>query len=217
MFAMVDDSLIPCALIPCGLALQKLTASKAGGRRTVSVRSARRLGPASPLSRGRWLPILAQFKPIRRSLRRPRAAAHKTLTARHNDRSFAVDTWIADDVLHLPMRSLERGQDEINIDDSSDFRTEESRRPFAALSIEVGHSERYHIEQKEYMARVIGTVQQEAVALVPGGIGHDVADRQANESRTSVAALARRWTSGLFSLAASRFRAPMRSGSAATG
>jgi len=76
---------------------------------------------------------------------------------------------------------------EIKIDNGSDFKAKATQRLLASLGIEVAYSDAFSPEQKGFVERVIGTFQRDAVTLVPGFVGHDVADRKAIEARRSFA------------------------------
>ncbi|RLQ88885.1 DDE-type integrase/transposase/recombinase [Notoacmeibacter ruber] len=76
---------------------------------------------------------------------------------------------------------------EIKIDNGSDFKARATQRLFASLGIDVAYSDAYSPEQKGHVERVIKTFQHDAVALVPGFVGHNVTDRKAIESRKSFA------------------------------
>ena len=77
--------------------------------------------------------------------------------------------------------------DEIKTDNGSDFVAQDTRRLFASLDIEMDLSEAYSPEQKGHVERVIGTFQREVGPLLPGFVGHSVADRKAIENRKSFA------------------------------
>lgn len=76
---------------------------------------------------------------------------------------------------------------EIKIDNGSDFKARSTQRLLASLGIEVDFSDAFSPEQKGFVERVIGTFQHSAVTLMPGFIGHNVADRKAIEGRKSFA------------------------------
>lgn len=77
--------------------------------------------------------------------------------------------------------------DEIKTDNGSDFVAKSSKRLLESLGIDTLTSNAFSPEEKGFVERAIGTFQREAVALVPGFIGHSVADRKAIESRRSFA------------------------------
>lgn len=76
---------------------------------------------------------------------------------------------------------------EIKTDNGSDFAARATKRLLASLGIEMTLSDAFSPEQKGFVERLIGTFQRDAVALVPGFIGHSVTDRKAIESRKSFA------------------------------
>jgi putative transposase len=78
--------------------------------------------------------------------------------------------------------------DKIKTDNGSDFVAQDTKRLFASLGIEMELSDAYSPQQKGHVERVIGTFQRDFVALLPGYIGHSVADRKAIEGRKSFAA-----------------------------
>ncbi|MEC9247159.1 MAG: DDE-type integrase/transposase/recombinase [Pseudomonadota bacterium] len=78
--------------------------------------------------------------------------------------------------------------DEIKTDNGSDFTARATRRLLEHdLDIDIILSDAFSPEQKGFVERVIGTFQRAAAGLVPGFIGHSVADRKAIESRRSFA------------------------------
>lgn len=77
---------------------------------------------------------------------------------------------------------------EIKTDNGSDFVARSTRRLLEHdLGIDVITSDAFSPEQKGFVERVIGTFQRAAARLVPGFIGHSVADRKEIESRKSFA------------------------------
>lgn len=77
--------------------------------------------------------------------------------------------------------------EEIKCDNGSDFIAVATRRLCAALDITLSVSDAYSPEQKGFVERVIKTFQHGPIELVPGYIGHSVADRKAIENRKSFA------------------------------
>ena len=75
----------------------------------------------------------------------------------------------------------------IKTDNGSDFVAKETDRLFRALGVDVQRSQKYSPQEKGHVERVIKTFQHGAGPLLPGFIGHDVADRKAIESRKSFA------------------------------
>ncbi|MBX9933310.1 MAG: Mu transposase C-terminal domain-containing protein [Methylobacterium sp.] len=76
---------------------------------------------------------------------------------------------------------------EIKTDNGSDFTAKASQRLLASLGIEAVLSDAFSPEQKGHVERVIGTLQRDCIALLPGFVGHSVADRKAIEGRKSFA------------------------------
>lgn len=76
----------------------------------------------------------------------------------------------------------------IKTDNGSDFVAKDTRRLFASLAIEMELSDAFSPEQKGHVERGIRTFQHDFGPLLPGFIGHSVADRKAIESRKSFAA-----------------------------
>lgn len=77
--------------------------------------------------------------------------------------------------------------DTIKTDNGSDFVAQDTQRLFAALGIEMELSDAYSPEQKGHVERVIRTFQHGVGPLLPGYVGHSVADRKAIEGRKSFA------------------------------
>ncbi|MBN8533880.1 MAG: transposase [Rhizobiales bacterium] len=71
----------------------------------------------------------------------------------------------------------------IKTDNGSDFVARATKRLLAALRIEVETSAPFSPEQKGVVERAIGTLQRDFMPLLPGFIGHSVADRKAIENR----------------------------------
>lgn len=76
---------------------------------------------------------------------------------------------------------------QIKTDNGSDFVAKETERLFRFLHIEAIASDAYSPEQKGHVERVIKTFQHQVSPLLPGYVGHNVADRKAIESRKSFA------------------------------
>lgn len=77
---------------------------------------------------------------------------------------------------------------EIKTDNGSDFTARATKRLLESdLGIDVITSDAFSPEQKGFVERAIGSFQRAAAGLVPGFIGHSVADRKAIESRRSFA------------------------------
>tara|TARA_R110002124_G_scaffold284368_1_gene461537 strand:- start:47082 stop:49253 length:2172 start_codon:yes stop_codon:yes gene_type:complete len=76
---------------------------------------------------------------------------------------------------------------QIKTDNGSDFVAEATKRLFTFLDIEPIVSAKYSPAQKAHVERVIGTFQRTVGPLLPGFIGHDVADRKAIEERKAFA------------------------------
>lgn len=76
---------------------------------------------------------------------------------------------------------------EIKTDNGSDFVARETERLFRFLQIEAIASDAYSPEQKGHVERVIKTFQHQVCPLLPGYVGHNVADRKAIEGRKSFA------------------------------
>ncbi|ESY41930.1 integrase [Mesorhizobium sp. LNJC384A00] len=73
----------------------------------------------------------------------------------------------------------------IKTDNGSDFVAKDTSRLFVSLGIEAETSDAYSPEQKGHVERVIKTFQHDMATLLPGFVGHNVADRKAIESRKS--------------------------------
>ncbi len=76
----------------------------------------------------------------------------------------------------------------IKTDNGSDFTAKVSERLFAALGIERELSPAFTPEAKAFVERAIGTFQRDLGPLLPGFIGHSVADRKVIEARRAFAA-----------------------------
>ncbi|MGB4867278.1 MAG: Mu transposase C-terminal domain-containing protein, partial [Hyphomicrobium sp.] len=77
--------------------------------------------------------------------------------------------------------------DTVKTDNGSDFVAHHIRRAFASLSINHELCDPFSPEQKGIVERSIGTLQRDLMPLLPGFIGHSVADRKAIEARKSFA------------------------------
>lgn len=77
--------------------------------------------------------------------------------------------------------------DTIKTDNGSDFVARDTARLFASLGIDPDLSDAYSPEQKGHVERVIKTFQHMVGPLLPGYVGHSVADRKAIEGRKSFA------------------------------
>jgi len=75
----------------------------------------------------------------------------------------------------------------IKTDNGSDFVAKDTQRLFASLDVEMELSDAYSPEQKGHVERVIRTFQHMVGPLLPGYVGHSVADRKAIEGRKSFA------------------------------
>jgi putative transposase len=76
----------------------------------------------------------------------------------------------------------------IKTDNGSDFTARATRRLIAALGIETDTAHAFSPEEKGVVERAIGTLQRDLMPLLPGYIGHSVADRKVIEARRSFAA-----------------------------
>jgi len=84
---------------------------------------------------------------------------------------------------------LEWGVPEIiRTDNGSDFISHEFRRALSSLGIHQDITDPFSPEQKGTVERHIGTLQRGLMRLLPGFVGHNVADRKAIEARKSFAA-----------------------------
>lgn len=77
--------------------------------------------------------------------------------------------------------------DEVKTDNGSDFVAKQTQRVFAAIGIGRIVSDPFSPEQKGHVERAIRTFQHGCVRLLPGFIGHSVADRKVIEGRKSFA------------------------------
>lgn len=76
----------------------------------------------------------------------------------------------------------------VRTDNGSDFISYEFRQALTALAIHQDITDPFSPEQKGTVERHIGTLQRGFMALLPGFIGHNVADRKQIEARKSFAA-----------------------------
>ncbi|RXF75044.1 DDE-type integrase/transposase/recombinase [Hansschlegelia zhihuaiae] len=75
----------------------------------------------------------------------------------------------------------------IKTDNGSDFVAAETKRLFASLGIEAELSPAYTPQAKGHVERAIRTVQHDLMPLLPGYVGHSVADRKQIEDRKGFA------------------------------
>ncbi|MBN9333266.1 DDE-type integrase/transposase/recombinase [Devosia sp.] len=73
----------------------------------------------------------------------------------------------------------------IKTDNGSDFVARDTKRLFLSLGIEPDVSDAYSPQQKGHIERFIKTFQHDCATLLPGFVGHSVADRKAIENRKS--------------------------------
>lgn len=76
----------------------------------------------------------------------------------------------------------------VKTDNGSDFVAKFTQRLLASLGVEVEVSAPFSPEQKGHVERAIGTMQRDLMPLLPGYIGHSVADRKVIENRKAFAA-----------------------------
>lgn len=76
----------------------------------------------------------------------------------------------------------------LRTDNGSDFIGHEFKRALSALAIHQDITDPFSPEQKGTVERAIGTLQRGLMPLLPGFIGHNVADRKKIEARKSFAA-----------------------------
>ena len=76
----------------------------------------------------------------------------------------------------------------LKTDNGSDFVAKFSKRLFASLGIEVETSTPFSPWEKGHVERAIGTLQRDLMTLLPGFVGHNVADRKVIEERRAFAA-----------------------------
>ncbi|PTW61391.1 Mu DNA-binding protein [Breoghania corrubedonensis] len=75
----------------------------------------------------------------------------------------------------------------VKTDNGSDFVARDTKRLFHSLDIEPELSTEYTPQQKGHVERSIRTFQHDCATLLPGFVGHNVADRKAIEDRKSFA------------------------------
>jgi len=75
----------------------------------------------------------------------------------------------------------------IKTDNGSDFKANATQRLLSALGIEVDYCDAYSPEQKGVVERLIKTFQHDIPVILPGYIGHCVADRKRIEGQRSFA------------------------------
>ena len=78
--------------------------------------------------------------------------------------------------------------EELRTDRGSDFKSSQFKRALNSLSIDHDLLPAHRPEKKGTVERHIGTVQRDFIALLPGFIGHSVADRKQIEARKTFAA-----------------------------
>jgi putative transposase len=78
--------------------------------------------------------------------------------------------------------------DRVETDNGSDFVSKRVRAFLAAVNIHHHTCNPYSPEEKGIVERSIGTMQRYAATMLPGFVGHDVADRKQIEARKSFAA-----------------------------
>ncbi len=78
--------------------------------------------------------------------------------------------------------------EKIKTDNGSDFVAVSTQALFAALGIEIELSDAYSPQQKGHVESAVKTFQHDCAALLPGFIGHSVADRKRIEDRKGFAA-----------------------------
>ena len=76
----------------------------------------------------------------------------------------------------------------VKTDNGSDFKAKATERLFASLRIETEASTPFSPEQKGHVERAIGTMQRDLVSMLPGFVGHSVADRKKIEERKAFSA-----------------------------
>lgn len=76
----------------------------------------------------------------------------------------------------------------VRTDNGSDFKAHRVQFALSGLGIEHDICPPYAPEKKGVVERAIGTIQRDLMPLLPGFIGHNVADRKAIEARKSFAA-----------------------------
>ncbi|WP_026379392.1 DDE-type integrase/transposase/recombinase [Afifella pfennigii] len=110
------------------------------------------------------------------------ATRRMTLLVSRTPRASAVGLLIRKAILAWGVPDL------IKTDNGSDFVARDTKRLFASLGVEVELSDPYQPQQKAFVERAIGTFQKDCATMLPGFVGHSVADRKAIEDRKSFAA-----------------------------
>ena len=75
----------------------------------------------------------------------------------------------------------------VKTDNGSDFKAKSTQRLFAALDIEIELSAPFAPWQKGHIERAVKTFQHDCAAILPGFVGHNVADRKMIEERKAFA------------------------------
>lgn len=75
----------------------------------------------------------------------------------------------------------------VHTDNGSDFVAKSTQRLFAALGIEVELSRPFQPQEKGHVERAVRTFQHDLAPLLPGFVGHNVADRKIIEERRAFA------------------------------
>ncbi len=75
----------------------------------------------------------------------------------------------------------------VKTDNGSDFKAKTTQRLFAALDIEIELSTAFAPWEKGHIERAVKTFQHDCAAILPGFVGHNVADRKMIEERKAFA------------------------------
>ena len=75
----------------------------------------------------------------------------------------------------------------VKTDNGSDFKAKRTTRLMTSLGIDVDTSHPFSPWEKGQIERAIGTLQRDCMAILPGFIGHNVADRKVIEERRAFA------------------------------
>lgn len=75
----------------------------------------------------------------------------------------------------------------VKTDEGADYTSHQTRRVFADLEVEQIECLPFHPEQKPYIERFFKTFAHDIVELLPGFVGHNVAEREAIRARKSFA------------------------------
>jgi len=75
----------------------------------------------------------------------------------------------------------------VKTDNGSDFKAKSTQRLFAALDIEIELSAPFAPWQKGHIERAVKTFQHDCASVLPGFVGHNVADRKVIEERKAFA------------------------------